>query len=192
MIISTIPERNIVRFVDNNKDLESIKQLDYNQNNDLKPVGLWYAINDEWLDWVSRVNFYGNRLILDENNKYVLNDLNFYQVKLEDNLLTKLGDKDKSKILVLSTREEKYEFHNKYCITNIILDKFKILDKLVNWKQVTDDYGGIEIRNYSTDKWELISTMSWHYALDASSGCIWNNDILKKVKLENIELINKC
>lgn len=52
----------------------------------------------------------------------------------------------------------------------------------INWEEVGEDYGGIEIPEYLYD---LRFKLNWYYPWDVASGCIWGEGILKNAKKLN-------
>jgi hypothetical protein len=119
-----------------------------------KPRGLWYALENEWLEWC-----FGNMPHWIKENT----------VKLEI---------DNSKIITITTFKDLISFNNTYK-TNPFDDNFITY---IDWEQVAKDYTGIEVHNYHQIKWKDSNMLlpSWFYGLDVSGGCIWDLSIIKK------------
>jgi len=115
----------------------------YPQKRDLKPDGLWYGINNEWLDWCCGE-------MPDWIKKYLFE-----------------LDIDETDILIISSKNDLTEFCKKYRYDT---------STEINWKEVRDDYKGIEIENYHDLKWSNNLSLSsvWFYIWDVSGGCIWD------------------
>jgi len=119
----------------------------------LKPCGLWYSINNEWLKWCKS-----------EMPSWIT------KFKFELNINT-------SNILIISNISELQSFCSEY---KYKLNPFKSLD-YIEWARVSKNYDGIEIRNYDNLKYDrnLDYKNVWVYGWDISSGCIWNLQALK-------------
>lgn len=112
-----------------------------------KPNGLWYAMDDDWLEWVQteRVESFTNY-----TSKFAL-------------------DIDSDKVCVLDNVRKVLEFHGKYSY------KYKYGFSAIHWEEVKRQYSGIEIRDYEVLNMEsafrgIIWMRNW--AMD--SGCIWD------------------
>jgi hypothetical protein len=81
-----------------------------------------------------------------------------------------LLDIDDSRLLKINTYEDLKLFNEEYVIDNYYVD----------WKRVSEKYGGIEIVPYI---YEARHEMLWYYTWDVASGCIWAPNMLKKSKL---------
>lgn len=79
-------------------------------------------------------------------------------------------DIDDSKLLKINTYEDLKLFNEEYGVDNYYVD----------WKKVSENYGGIEITPYI---YEARYEMLWYYPWDVASGCIWAPNMLKKSKL---------
>jgi len=81
------------------------------------------------------------------------------------------------KILTINSREELDLFTKKYTAGSGVIE-------LIDWVRVANDYSGIEIPTYiSSARMEV----DWYYPWDVESGCIWNSDGIKSIKLINDE-----
>lgn len=127
----------------------------YIQKPDFKPIGLWYEIDDSIFKWG----------VMDWGK-------NIYTINLKDEIINQpKGLKSITSIDELKEFQDTYEC--KDYLGNINID----------WKRVSQDYGGFEIKNYSILRKELYSTRyAWFYLFDFSSGCIWNLDLIQEVK----------
>lgn len=125
----------------------------YAQGHDIKPKGLWYGIDNEWLDWCE-----GNM------EEWIKNEI----IEL---------DVDLSKMLILETPDQLKAFSDKYSYEIIPHSTIKYID----WAKIAQDYSGIEIRNYYDLKYydQFMRWEVWFMAWDVSSGCIWDLSIIK-------------
>lgn len=160
------------RIVNTNSKKINITKL-YSQNNGLKPVGLWYAINNEWVDWC-----------LSQEPDWIKSN----------NILVEI---DEGKVLTLKNTEQIKEFIARYkkLITPPIEYKNWLLPiEYINWFLLAQEYAGIEIQNYHEIKFESFQNinllpMTWFFAWDVSGGCIWDLSIIKKqlIKIQKNE-----
>lgn len=118
----------------------------------LKPVGLWYSIEDSWFNWCS---FEKHN---DGIKKYI------YEIELNP----------KSNILFLKNETEIFKFVDKYI--KYYLNTLYFID----WEQVSQDYDGIEINPYFRSA-GVKNKMLWYYVWDVPSGCIWTESAISKV-----------
>ena len=146
------PKRNIITY----KTTFDLKKK-YKQNNGAKPVGIWYSYYGSWY-----------KFIIDNNMNEELHD-NIYKINIKKDKLTNINLKDKDKILLINNVKDFDKFTKKY----------KTKNKLINWKDVANDFGGIEIAPYFSEK----RFTYWYYPWDVASGCIWNLDIIKNIEL---------
>jgi hypothetical protein len=132
------------------------KTVGYDENGiGFKPMGLWYALGTEWIDWV--------RSNMPDWEQEYLHKLTINKSKILD--LDKYG---------WSKFEKKYGATNKYYLknSNVVTD--------IAWDYVqADGWYGIEIKN----PWGDIG--SWSRTWDISSGCIWDKRAIKSIKLIN-------
>ena len=124
----------------------------------LKPTGLWYSINNEWLEWCS-----GNMPDWVKGWSYLL-------------------EMDMSDILILSTTKDLKEFNDAY------MKKLSQYCYSIDWWKVSRDYPGIEIQKYHHLKWMSdknlndFSQLLWLYGWDVSGGCVWDLSLVKAAK----------
>ena len=153
-MIPTIDEYNHIRLfntISTEVDLKRTYTLTKEYN--LKPHGLWYSIDNEWIEWC-------------KNNMPSFIRPNSFNLEINLN-----------ECIVISTEEELVNFNNKY--KKIYYDSIVGLD-LVKLKE---DYKGIEIRNYNDlYDYRMELEYMWFYGWDVSSGCIWDLSILTKVE----------
>ena len=140
-------------------DEEVINFTDTNQEKSPsdKPNGLWYAIGNEWVNWVR-----GNNSEWESDNLH----------KIE------IGEG----ILILDTENKIEDFSHTYGLTfseyyntSIIHDSIDY----IKWGDVSKIYNGIEIikpRSYS-------NYYRWLPSWDISSGCVWNKNGVNSIKL---------
>lgn len=110
-----------------------------------KPSGLWYGIDDSW------INFCKN------NCKEKIQPLKFeIEIDLEKIFIMK----DNYDLASFLTGYGNQFYHS--------MDSF-----IINWREVSKIYSGIEIPNYSLIKNEYLFR-GW----DCASGCIWDKDAI--------------
>jgi hypothetical protein len=81
-----------------------------------------------------------------------------------------LLDIDDSRLLKINTYHDLKLFNEEYGIDTYYVD----------WKRVSEKYGGIEIAPYI---YEARHEMLWYYPWDVASGCIWGSNMVKNSKL---------
>lgn len=151
------PKRNKITE-DKKIDLKKI----YKQKKGWKPEGIWYSCGKSWY------NFIKDNDINDRLNKYI------HSLYLKRKICITIKEKNYEKLLVIKNNDEFDAFFNKYKIFSKTLNYF-----LIDWKKVSNDYGGIEICPYLKDK----RMVTWYYPWDVASGCIWNNDLIFNTKI---------
>ena len=123
-----------------------------------KPRGIWFAIKDSWVDWLSH-----------EMPKWKGDYL--YSV-----------DVDVSKCLTIKDEYDMVTFIGKYGKTRQgwnIRSESEWEDANIDWRLVSKDYSGIIIPKYMG---EFRHNMLWYYSWDVASGCIWDVSAIKSVK----------
>ena len=150
-----LPKRN---NISKNKNIKI--ENNYTQTSGFKPNGIWYSYYSSWYKWIVQEELY-NRLY-----KYI------HHIKINNNSLTTINKKDYNKIVVINTIKDFDIFYKKY---KIKIDKYNC----INWILVSKDYGGIEITPYLLERRKI----DWYNTFDVASGCIWNNKIIKEIKL---------
>jgi hypothetical protein len=147
-------QKYIHRFLKKRFSDPNIKGQSYSMIEKLKPSGIWYAIDNDWIDWCS---------------SEIPHWIGRYQQVLQI---------DHSRILVLKSIDDIKTFISKYKVEPHPLLKFMWY---INWKAVASEYAGIEIHNYREIKWgegydfnRYQDLGLWFSAWDVSSGCIWD------------------
>jgi hypothetical protein len=130
----------------------------------MKSNGLWYAKKDIWLNW-SKHN-------MKKDYKYL------YSIKVYH---TNFNNLDKTKVLLIKSVKDFTDFSIKYG-----KKENKTFDSiLINWVNVSKDFGGIEIKNIkklSVPNNKLLNhfdmdknnSLLWINSFDIDSGCVWN------------------
>jgi hypothetical protein len=125
-----------------------------------KPNGLWYGIGPSWIEWclseTEWVHPFVHEVIVNEN-----------------------------RILKIDNIEDFEKFESEYQTPNAFLEGFPIprssrLSFYINYPKLAEKYDGIEISPYLHEK-RLDSV--WYYGWDCASGCIWNTNAIKELKL---------
>lgn len=115
-----------------------------------KPKGLWLGVGSSWIDWIQyeMPQWKGD---------------NLYSIEV-----------DKSKCLVIETKQELERFNKEY-------SKPTTYGAMIDWESVGKKYSGILISDYF---WEYGNRpgYNWYYTWDVASGCIWKTDAIKSVK----------
>lgn len=121
-------------------------------NINFKPVkALWLSCNNDWVKWKKREG-----MNWDYKYKYTFNI-------------------DKSKLIILKTYKDIYEFTIKYKSNNQI----KISGKkhyIIDWNKVKKDYSGIFIKKANIKK--AREDFIWYYSIDVCSVALWNKDAI--------------
>lgn len=122
-----------------------------------KSRGLWYGINQSWVEWCST------------EMPHWVHD-HFHEVVL-----------DHSKILRITNIREFAAFEKKFGMTDPLLEEMRDLvflrpsDRVgrdsIDWHKVAEQYSGLEITPYL---WEKRLTSMWYYGWDCASGCVWD------------------
>lgn len=132
-----------------------------------KPYGLWYQINDSWIDWCNS-NWSSN---IGKNN---------FKIQL-----------DLKNVLIIDTAKKLKDFNNKYKVTFFVIPEHNLEFNIVDWNKVNKDYKGIEIRNYHKIKnmgFRFFSiSFVWFLGWDVDSGCIWDLTAVKNIYLKNVK-----
>lgn len=129
-----------------------------------KPIGLWYALNEEWLDYLIETSRFGWVDIDAHYNIVLTNDANIYTLDNSTNL---------------AKFEKTFGVFNPDWSVNE--DETNIC-KMIQWNKVhAFGYDGIEIRNYHTLRQTHASRAYWLDGYDCSSGCVWNVKVIKEM-----------
>lgn len=125
-----------------------------------KPNGLWVSDGPAWKEWC-------------EDEEFWLDSLKFQsRVILQPD----------ANILTLSTPTEIYDFGIQY--NSDLPEHLRHMGTLLlNWHEVTKKYQGIIITPY---QWgcRLNDMCRWYYGWDCASGCIWDIDAIKELRVE--------
>ena len=123
-----------------------------------KPIGFWYSINTQWIEWV--------KIEMPHWEKPYL-----YEIHV-----------NKNRIIQIHNFQELMEFLNKYEDTEL---KYGL--KQLHWDDVAKDYAGIEFLNYRDIKYnyDYGKLPLWFTCIDISSGCIWDKSGLNSFTLIN-------
>ncbi|ARF07998.1 hypothetical protein Catovirus_1_48 [Catovirus CTV1] len=131
-----------------------IQNHEYKQSSSsFKPNGFWYSVNNCWKNFL-------------KNEMGVTEKIYKHKFNLQAKFYTDLNNLNKNKILKLNTKFKFVNFVLKYySIHNTNKKKSGDCYLLINWKKVSQDFGGIEImpfreefsKNYCQDKYEEIS-----------------------------------
>lgn len=128
------------------------------RNGDLKPKGLWYAQDNEWVEWVA---------------------VNMPHWRDEHNLELAIN---KDRLLVIDSWEKLLAFQAQYAIG--MESRTSLGFVMIDWESVAKKYPGIEVRNYykinATVKKDFssINQFRWFNGWDVNSGCIWDLSVI--------------
>lgn len=153
-----------------------------------KPVGFWYSLKWYWLDNLAKGYHYSDiDYSIDPYRKYYVNeDWFLYDIQIDNGTFTHMGGKKGlDKIIQLRDEKDTIDFYEEYKYSN---DDFS---ERIDWKKIYMDYGGIELS--VTHLEELFSKNNskymkkekkygWWLSWDIASGCIWNGDVIKKIR----------
>lgn len=130
-----------------------------------KPRGLWYGINQSWVEWCST-----------EEPGWVHDHL--HEVIL-----------DHSKILRVTNIKQFNAFEKEFGMIDPMIKMleekmpsfggFSFGRESIDWHKVAEQYSGLEITPYL---WEKRLTSMWYYGWDCASGCVWNANAVKDIK----------
>lgn len=91
-----------------------------------------------------------------------------------------------SSIFLIKNSKDLERFNQSYGIQSIF-DEVEITT--INWKKVSKDYGGLEIRNYDyvmniiKKDPDYVNKYLWFlYYIGCNWGCIWDLDLIKKIE----------
>lgn len=133
--------------------VRSVKQL----NKHFKPSGLWYGIDDAWIDWVS------------SEMPNWLHELK-YEVELSPS----------ASLLVLSSAREIIDFTRKFHDEALRQIDWSRVAKEYDGIEI-NPYEKWGVLNDGDNElgWSL---MMWYSAWDCSSGCVWNSKAINSVR----------
>ena len=156
-------------------EIKELKNNHYKQNF-FKPRGFWYSIGPSWVQWKLSEGF-NNKGIVKKGEEYYINkSLNMYKVKFYNNKYTNVPDNEK--VLLIDSYTKLMKFNKKY--------EYNAKNrKFINWKDVSNDYAGIEFRNFNKINKKLSNKQiknTWYWTLDVDSGCIWKpSKVIKRI-----------
>lgn len=116
-----------------------------------KPRGLWYGINDSWLEACQGI-------WSDWDELYV------HKLELRN-----------ERILVLDSENALRQFTQKFGL-GMTWDPSYI--RGVDWPRVAASWGGIEVTTYA---WDVADKFPWLLGWDAASGCVWSEDVVLRI-----------
>lgn len=170
-----LPKRN--KFDKRNMiNIENRKYI--NKKDNFKPVGLWYACGNDWYNFI----LYKMPKEYLQDHKYV------HEIQLHRSIQTNINEPDKDKILIIKSFKDFFKFTDRYGYYLDGKEEIKSSDceyledyedSRIDWNQVSLDFGGIEICPYL----EKVRYIKWYYGWDVASGCIWNTDLIRNIKL---------
>jgi hypothetical protein len=151
-----------------------------------KPIGFWVSVKgeDDWQSWCEKEGFRLDALKYQYEVKLKKNSNILYLKTILD--LKNFSEKYKSKSLM--ALEENLEIENekdKQIIEEISSFADKYFSDFISWNKLRLDYDGIIISPY---QWDFRYT-TWYYGWDCASGCIWNINSIKEIKL--IKVLDK-
>jgi len=156
-------DKKNIRLHTTNKKMSLNDIYDVSQDKPLntyqKPTGIWYGINDSWLDWCIQEDFNGI-------GNYI------YQILIEEDKVLKIDNISKF---------EKFEAEYGIQANNILGHRFAHrLMLAIDFEKISTQYGGIEIAPYL---WEKRLESVWYYGWDCASGCVWNRNVITKMRI---------
>jgi hypothetical protein len=173
------------------------KEYKYKQFETIKPRGIYYAKNLQWLNFVINEMGYKGIKITKKFVKIKKNIEQIYEKKLykynwylynviiPNDIKIYLDDKpNRNKILVIKSFNDVKKITSLYCNA-----KYSTLW----WSEISKYYGGIELCNYKETINEMFGyhdaniiykKYTWYMTFDVDGGCIWNMKCLKLVKIK--------
>lgn len=131
-----------------------------------KPIGYWITDDSEdcWASWCRNNDFgldqltHKHEIVLDESNLLILRSLSQFDFFNQ-------------------------EWGSPYYWGGANGNKFR--DWCIDWWRVAERYDGLIITPY---KWQRRLQLNWYYSWDCASGCIWNVDAVKDIRLIEINM----
>lgn len=140
--------------------LNTLKHIPQRAEYSLKPTGLWYGIDNSWIDWC-----------ISEQMSWICP--NIYEVILNEERLLKIDN-----IPDFEKFENEYgdvpPWENHYW--SAIFENRK---ERINYEAVIQKYGGLEISPYQYRK---RMKSFWYYGWDCASGIIWDHTMVKDLR----------
>lgn len=161
-----LPKRN---KMDNKKKIKFNFEKKYQQVSGIKPRGFWYSCYNDWYNFTQREDQF--------HSKYI------HQININSRVLTNIQNKNKDKLLVIHNLKDFDIFNSRYAYELRYSNDSEndLLNYLVDWNKVSQDYGGIQICPYLKKRKKIL----WYYSFDVASGCVWN---IKSI-IKNSDLI---
>ena len=155
------------------------------QRTNLKPDGRWYSVYASWNAWgeVSHGRFV-HKLTFVPNVHTTLSALSALSALSTPSKPSSSPSSKRvlhrSSLLVLRTLSEVQQFNDIYGSLQHRRDAF------IRWKDVAQDYGGIEFRHYKSIAREIrkngwMDRYLWYLSLDCSCGCVWDIGLVKGI-----------
>lgn len=183
-----------LKYLRNNISLVNIQHIfDKRMEPHGKPSGFWYSLKWYWLDNTARDYYYHDiDYSIDPNRKYYVNENWFlYDIQIEDETFTHIGGKKGlDKVIQIRNQKDITDFYEEYKYLEDDDSDDDDFEK-IDWRKVYMDYGGIELAvphlekyiNFNLDEIEKDDyRVGWFYGWDVASGCIWNGDVVKKIR----------
>ena len=151
------------KIIISHKPIEGFVGKKIPQTTGPKPHGLWYSCGNDWIDW----NISEGYLPLDNHDffggKFI------YEIELDMNEIRQI--KSKGELERFSAHRGAEQRGGRRGPQNY---------SSIYWDLVAQDYSGIEICPYIS---ECRYSVPWYYAWDVASGCIWDSNAFKSIKL---------
>lgn len=145
-----------------------------------KPTGFWYSLKWFWLANQEK-GFHYDQIdySIDNNREYYVNENWFlYDIQIDDKTFTHIGNKKGlDKIIQIQDYKDMVDFYEEYKHPESEDD-----EEFIDWKKVYMDYGGIELAVTHHEKYLGKYTIKWWAGWDIASGCVWNGDVIKKIR----------
>lgn len=147
-----------MRAIHNSKDPALVFKNVSEQREWTKPNGLWYGLDDAWLEWCRMEE---PEWIKPFNYELDIDYLEMLTINNEAQLLdfTRKFRSEKMLVLLGMDGDENAMY--------------------INWRKVAKEYCGIEIAPYIGS---CRMTVNWYYEWDCASGCIWHKDALNGIR----------
>jgi len=179
-----------------------------------KPEGIWFAPGSEWLNhtrdndiyppccYLYELNVDKSRLLIINNDRDMTKfdrrysnywpNLNYIhpesggKIVVNDELIFRSnGTESKEELaaqgVIYLTREDAINGCAKYKEDPSLLDFFRYKD----WNDVRREWGGVFFNNYGKNPDSM--RRFWYQTLDITSGCIWDPNIIKDIKLYRVK-----
>ena len=164
------------------------------RENQLKPYGFWFSVDDAWETWCYENNFPGEKLVTrsfvtinDFSNILIIEDIEQYQSFIDRFFFYPMEEPDWENLLQPPVEEDRFKTYEKF------IEKLKEYWPLYkeehkkprhdpDWEAVSKEYAGIIMPKYyelyrtvrESDNFSYLWLSSW----DVSSGCVWDLSIV--------------